>query len=95
VALTAAGDRSGDDSGAPMIHNGQEFGEQYWFPEDGPQRVLARPLRWARSSDSIGLWLRKFYRQLMDIRRAHPGLWSQNFYPDSYDEGLRKFNDKG
>jgi pullulanase len=82
-------------SGAPMIHNGQEFGEQYWVPEDGSQRVLARPLRWARSSDSIGLGLQQFYRQLMDIRHAHPGLWSQNFYPDSYDEGLRNFNDKG
>jgi hypothetical protein len=81
--------------GAPLIHNGQEFCEQYWFPEDGNGRVLPRPLRWDRSEDLIGDWMREFYRKLADIRAAHPALRSQNFYPDYYDEQWTHMNPQG
>ena len=67
--------------GAPLIHNGQEFGEQYWFPETGNGRVLPRPLRWERSTDTAGVALRNLYGQLVAIRKAHPPLRCQNFYP--------------
>jgi 1,4-alpha-glucan branching enzyme len=81
--------------GAPMIHNGQEFGEQYWFPEDGPGRVMARPLRWARATDDAGARLLDLYRRLIAIRAAHPGLRTRNFYPDPYDERDTRFNAAG
>jgi pullulanase/glycogen debranching enzyme len=82
-------------SGAPLIHNGQEFGEQYGFPEEGNDRVRSRHLRWARSTDSTGTWLRQFYKKLIGIRAAHPALRGQLFYPDPYDEQWSHFNGEG
>lgn len=82
-------------SGAPMIHNGQEFGEQYWFPEDGDGRVMARPLRWDRVDDEVGRTLLAHYAGLIAIRKEHPGLRSQNFYPQPYDERDRLFDAEG
>ena len=81
--------------GAPLVHNGQEFGEEYWLPEDGLGRVQSRPLRWDRTSDGSGSSLRSIYRKLIAIRRAHPALRSQNFYPWPYDEQNRAFNELG
>ncbi|MFN8458128.1 MAG: alpha-amylase family glycosyl hydrolase [Anaerolineae bacterium] len=82
-------------SGAPMLHNGQEFGEQYWFPEDGDGRVMPRPLGWVQSTDDIGQNLRRLYRKLSDIRQAHPALRSANFYPEPYDSSQTAFNTAG
>lgn len=81
--------------GAPLIHNGQEFGEQFWFPEDGSQRVQARPLRWAGSTDATGTALLDLYRRLIAMRKQHPALRSQNFYPEPYDMQLTHFNVEG
>ena len=81
--------------GAPLLHNGQEFGEQYWFPEDGAGRVAPRPLRWTKNDDTTGQWLTELYRQLIAIRAAHPALRSQNFYPEPYDQQLQHFNEYG
>ena len=79
--------------GAPLIHNGQEFGEQYWFPEQGNGRVMPRPLRWERSTDATGNALRNVYRQIIAMRKAHPALRSQNFYPP--DDGSTVFTSSG
>ncbi|HWY70384.1 MAG TPA: hypothetical protein VNX88_17075 [Terriglobales bacterium] len=79
--------------GAPLLHNRQEFGEQYWFPEDGNQRVMPRPLRWERSTDATGVALRNFYRQLIAIRKAHPAVRSQNVFPSN--DGSQQFNSSG
>jgi len=79
--------------GAPLIHNGQEFGEQYWFPEDGNGRVMPRPLRWERTTDATGVALWNLYHQLTAMRKAHPALRSQNFYPP--DDGSPRFNSSG
>ncbi len=88
IALLAA-------CGAPMMHNGQEFGEQYWFPEDGEGRVQARPLRWGRLADDAGRRLFDFYRRLIAIRQAHPALRTANFYPEPYDERDVRFDAGG
>jgi glycosidase len=82
-------------SGAPLIHNGQEWGEQYWFPEDGPTRVRSRPLRWDALEDSIGRSLFALYKKLIAIRRAHPALQGQNFHPDPYDERATELDGDG
>lgn len=82
-------------SGAVLIHNGQEFGEDYVFPEDGPGRVMPRPLRWERVNDDVGQKLIWLYTTLIKIRKENPALAYNNFYPDNYDISLTEFNDKG
>jgi pullulanase len=81
--------------GAPMIHNGQEFGNQYWFPEDGEGRVMPRPVRWEDASDGPGQRLTALYRKLISLRKDHPALRSANFYPEPYDAQRRSFNEHG
>jgi pullulanase len=82
-------------AGGALIHNGQEFGDQYWFPEDGEGRVQARPVKWELADDAIGRQLRSLYGRLAAIRAAHPALRSLNFYPDPYDEQQTGFNAEG
>lgn len=82
-------------SGAPMVHNGQEFGEQYYLPDHGEARVRSRPLRWDRAFDAAGATLRGLYRRLAEIRREHPALTTKNFYPWPYAEHERERNPFG
>ena len=59
--------------GSVMLHNGQEFGEDYYLPGSGTDRVLPRPLRWESfGSDFIGTRLYEVYQRLLEIRNAHP-----------------------
>ncbi len=70
--------------GTPMIQNGQEFAEDYWIMEDdrgSGRRVKPRPIRWGFKDDSIGKPLRTVIAKLIAIRAAHPGLRSDNIYP--------------
>jgi hypothetical protein len=65
-----------------MLHNGQEFGDDYWLPHSGDGRVLPRPLHWdAYSDDFVGQRLYGIYQQLIVIRKAHPALRSPNYFP--------------
>jgi glycosidase len=71
---------------APMLHNGQEWGQMAWFPEPGEDesresRVKSRPLSWDQSSDDIGKALMKRYKLLIKLRQDHPGLREPGFYP--------------
>lgn len=83
-------------AGTPLLHNGQEYAELYPMPEpgaEGPEgsldtavrRVLPRPLRWT-TADGPGGAMSALYRQLIQLRRAHPGLMSSNFHPRGWDE---------
>lgn len=87
--------------GTPMIHNGQEFGEDYWLPNEGPGRVQPRPLRWASrapgSGDFAGERLYDVYRRLIRLRRDHPALRSANFfpYPFNHPDGYGAFPETG
>ena len=74
--------------GAIMLHNGQEYGEDYWIPkmhEEKPheiERVSSRPLRWNYlHNDARGQYLFSLYKKLTAMRKAHPSLSSINFYP--------------
>ena len=82
-------------AGAPLIHNGQEFGDQYWFPEDGDGRVMPRPVQWQFADDDTGQRLRGLYKQLIALRHTYPALRTLNFYPDNYDEVLLNFDADG
>ncbi|MGR9117001.1 MAG: alpha-amylase family glycosyl hydrolase, partial [Gammaproteobacteria bacterium] len=81
--------------GAVLIHNGQEFGEDYWLPGSGSGRVQSRPLHWEFLDDTAGQWLLALHRKLIQLRKTHPSLCSHNYYPRYYDEGMTAFNDQG
>ncbi|WP_158742962.1 alpha-amylase family glycosyl hydrolase [Acidisphaera sp. L21] len=79
-------------SAAPLIANGQEFAEDHWIPEDDHgtgRRIRPRPLRWAEVTDGYGAPLLALYTQLFQIRKAHPALRSQNFYPPTWNQPQR------
>jgi 1,4-alpha-glucan branching enzyme len=82
--------------GMVMIHNGQEFGEDYRLPGSGNGRVVPRPLRWNEySKDFVGQRLYGLYRQLIGIRKQHPSLRSANFFPYPFnDDGYGAFPDQ-
>jgi hypothetical protein len=85
--------------GAVLIHNGQEFGEDYFLPESGSDRVRPRTLRWATrsslSGDFVGGRLFGIYERLIDIRNDHPALRSPNFFPsDDQPAGYGAFPDQ-
>jgi pullulanase len=82
-------------AGGALVHNGQEFGDQYWFPEDGEGRVQPRPVRWELADDSTGQQLTSLYQRLAQIRDEHAALRSLNFYPAPYDERHTEFNVEG
>jgi len=84
-------------SGIALLHNGQEFGEDYFLPSDGPDRVQPRPLRWnAHSQDFVGSRLYALYEKLIRIRKEHPSLRSPNFFPFPFNhpDGYGTFPDK-
>jgi 1,4-alpha-glucan branching enzyme len=56
--------------GIPMLWQGQEFGENYWLPQEGWGRVLLyRPVRWEYFYTSEGRSLVHLVRKLVKIRR--------------------------
>jgi pullulanase/glycogen debranching enzyme len=84
--------------GTPMIQNGQEFAEDYWIMEDdegSSRRVQPRPLRWKYPYDKFGRELLWRYKKLIEIRLKYPGLRSNNFYPENWEEWQTKFNPQG
>lgn len=81
--------------GAVLLHNGQEFGEDYALPDAGRERVAPRPLRWEQAEDEIGWRLRALCRQLIRLRHDCPALRSPNFYPRTYEEKDTHLNEQG
>ena len=71
--------------GTVLIRNGQEFGEDYYLPNQGEGRVVPRPLRWNTygpdSGDFTGSRLFEIYQKLIQIRKNHPALRSSNVFP--------------
>jgi pullulanase len=94
-------------SGAPMIHNGQEFGEMYPMPEQDDstappdsqdpvrKRVVPRPLCWSQVDDGTGQALFGLYRALIEMRRNHSGLTSPDFHPRFWDESRPQLDGDG
>ncbi len=81
--------------GMVMIYNGQEFGEDYYLPDQGEGRVVPRPLRWqAFEEDFAGQRLRFLYSKLAGIRRDHAALRGPNVFPQvSFQDGYGIVND--
>jgi pullulanase len=82
--------------GIVLIHNGQEFGEDYFVPESGPDRIIPRPLHWTEhSGDAIGQSLYQLYQKLIRLRAAHPSLRSPNYFPAANQDGYGVFPEIG
>jgi len=81
--------------GAVLIHNGQEYGENYWLPASGSGRVIPRELNWKYLDDTTGQRLLALHQKLIQLRKSHPALRSHNFYPRHYDEKMTEFNEQG
>ncbi len=59
--------------GIPMLWQGQEFGENYFLPQEGWGRVLLyRPVRWEYFYTSEGRSLIQLVRKLVKLRRNNP-----------------------
>jgi pullulanase len=94
-------------SGAPMVHNGQEFAELYRMPETDDRtappdnrdparkRVVPRPLRWSQLEDGAGRAMFDLYRRLIEMRHNHKGLTSANFHPPLWDESNTQLDVNG
>jgi pullulanase len=94
-------------SGAPMLHNGQEFAEFYRMPEEDDKtappdsqdparkRVVPRPLLWSHLDDGPGRALFDLYHRLVELRRSHAGLTSPNFHPRFWDEARTRLDADG
>src|SRR6478752_5566150 len=85
-------------TGVPLIHNGQEFGEEHFLPEDDHntgRRVTSRPLRWMILDDPIGRTLHALHGTLARARLAHPALRSETMWPAEWDDWQTQFNPAG
>ncbi|BAZ32901.1 hypothetical protein NIES4074_54080 [Cylindrospermum sp. NIES-4074] len=73
--------------GIPLLWQGQEFGENYFLPEQGFGRVmLLRPVRWDYFYDSIGNSLISLVRKLIKLRRQQSQFTQGNhFFYNNYD----------
>ncbi|HLP90678.1 MAG TPA: alpha-amylase family glycosyl hydrolase [Nostocaceae cyanobacterium] len=73
--------------GIPMLWQGQEFGENYYLPEQGFGRVmLLRPVRWDYFYDSIGKNVIILMRKLIKLRRQQSQFTEgDNFFYNNYD----------
>lgn len=82
----------------PLVPNGQEFGEEYFLPENDHgtgRRVTGRPLRWKAREDPIGRTLSALHGKLGRLRRDHAALRSTLMYPAAWDEWQTELNPAG
>jgi 1,4-alpha-glucan branching enzyme len=73
--------------GIPLLWQGQEFGENYYLPDQGFGRVmLLRPVRWDYFYDPIGTSVIALVRKLLKLRREKPQFRDGNhFFYNEYD----------
>ena len=73
--------------GIPMLWQGQEFGENYYIPEQGTGRVLMfRSVRWDYFYDRIGKKMIGLVRKLIRLRRERPQFrYGEHFFYNHHD----------
>ncbi len=78
--------------GIPMLWQGQEFGENYYIPEQGLGRVLIfRPVRWDYFYDPIGKNTITLVRKLIELRlRLSQFRYGVHFFYNHYDRYLSR-----
>ncbi len=78
--------------GIPMLWQGQEFGENYYIPDQGLGRVLIfRPVRWDYFYDPIGRNTIALVRKMIRLRLKHPQFrYGKHFFYNHYDRYLSR-----
>jgi maltooligosyltrehalose trehalohydrolase len=72
--------------GIPMLWQGQEFGENYYVPDQGLGRVLMfRPVRWDYFYDPAGRSFISLVRRLIKVRRNPQFCYGDHFFYNDYD----------
>ncbi|BAZ49218.1 hypothetical protein NIES4103_18290 [Nostoc sp. NIES-4103] len=73
--------------GIPLLWQGQEFGENYYLPDQGFGRVmLLRPVRWDYFYDPIGQKVIALVRKLIQLRRQQSQFTEgEHFFYNNYD----------
>jgi 1,4-alpha-glucan branching enzyme len=73
--------------GVPLLWQGQEFGENYYLPEQDFGRVMfLRPVRWDYVYDPIGKKVLALVRKLIKLRRQQPQFTQgEHFFYNNYD----------
>ena len=73
--------------GVPMLWQGQEFGENYYVPEQGWGRVLMfRPVRWDYFYDPVGKAVITLVRKLIKLRGQQPQFrYGEHFFYNHYE----------
>lgn len=72
--------------GIPMLWQGQEFGENYYVPDQGLGRVLLfRPVRWDYFYDPTGKAIIALVRKLIKLRRNTQFCYGDHFFYNHYD----------
>ncbi|HET9873677.1 MAG TPA: alpha-amylase family glycosyl hydrolase [Propionibacteriaceae bacterium] len=82
----------------PLIHNGQEFAEEHFLPENDQRtgrRVTGRPLRWKLRNDAIGSAMWALHSTLGKLRDTHPALRSADIYPQVWEDWQKELNPVG
>lgn len=86
--------------GIPMLWQGQEFGENYFVPNEGWGRVmLMRPVRWDYFYDSIGKAVIALFRKMLALRKScvefrEGGHYFCNHYDNYQSKGVLLFHRK-
>jgi 1,4-alpha-glucan branching enzyme len=84
--------------GIPMLWQGQEFGENYYIPEQGMGRVMMfRPVRWDYFYDDVGKHMISLVRKLVKLRRDRPhfrrgGHYFYNHHDNYQSKGVILFS---
>lgn len=78
--------------GVPMLWQGQEFGENYFIPDQGYGRVLLfRPVRWDYFYDKVGKSTVNLVRKLSQIRKEKSQFrQGQYYFYNHYDNYISK-----
>lgn len=78
--------------GIPMLWQGQEFGENYFIPDQGYGRVLLfRPVRWDYFYDSAGKSTINLIRKLARLRKEHTQFrHGQYYFYNHYDNYISR-----
>ncbi|RPI36494.1 MAG: alpha-amlyase [Nitrospiraceae bacterium] len=72
--------------GIPMLWQGQEFGENYYVPDQGMGRVLMyRPVRWDYFYDPVGKSVISLVRRLIKVRQNPQFCNGDHFFYNDYD----------
>lgn len=82
--------------GIPLLWQGQEFGENYWVPDQGLGRVLLfRPVRWDYFYDPVGKAVISLVRRLAELRKQRQFRQGGHYFynePASLSRGVMLFS---